>query len=87
MKNKILEIINTNPTVKEIYENEGCFKNIVVPQIKESDDEKTLELIMVMLAYQCELYDSLINNIGIFGNKELIKKCSEDINKLSSDNE
>ena len=83
MKNKIIEIIENNPVIKQIYENnEGCFKNVIVSRIKESDDDKVLEDVMEMLALQCELYDTLLNNIAKFGSKELIKKCNEDINNI-----
>ena len=85
MKEKIMEIINTNPMVKQIYENsEGCFRNAVVPSIEICDDNIILESVIVLLAAQAEIYDVLLYNIATFGNEELIKKCNEDIRKFTS---
>ena len=83
IKEQILNFIENDRITKAIHENdEGCFKNIVVPKIKESDDDNVLEIVISMLAMQTAIYDSLLNNIAQFGNKELINKCNSDINNI-----
>lgn len=84
----ITKMIETNPIVKDIYENSGgCFKHIVLPRIMASDDDHIIEELIIMLATQSAVYDVMLNNIAQFGNQELIKKCSEDINKIYSSEE
>ena len=83
IKEQIIDFIEKDSVLKDIYENnESCFKNIVFPRIKESDDDKVLETVIYMLAMQCEIYDVLLNNIAQFGNKELIIKSNNDINNI-----
>ena len=83
IKEQIIDFIEKDSVLKGIYENnESCFKNIVFPRIKESDDDKVLETVIYMLAMQCEIYDVLLNNIAQFGNKELIIKSNNDINNI-----
>ena len=80
-KEKIMEIIETVPEVKKVYEDkEGCFRNLVVPALTDDINESDVfELMLVMLASQCRSYDILLNNIAVLGSKELIEKCRDDI--------
>ena len=83
IKKQILNFIENDEITKSIYENnEGCFKNIVVPTIKKVEKDMVLETVIGMLAIQTAIYDSLLNNIAQFGNKELINKCNSDINNI-----
>ena len=83
IKEQIIDFIENDKITKAIYENnEGCFKNIVVPRIKETEDDKVLETVISMLAVQTTIYDSLLNNIAQFGDKVLIDKCNNDINNI-----
>lgn len=85
LKDKITDIIKNDPVVKQIYENNGgCFKNVVVPSIMNAEDNEVLETVIMMLATQSKFYDALIDNISQFGNKELIKKCNDDINSITN---
>ena len=82
-KEKIKSIIENDPDIKQIYENDaGCFKNIIVPIILEADDVDTA--ILGLLASQASVYDKLLNNIAQYGSKELIEKCTNDINNVFS---
>ena len=83
IKEKIEEIIKVEPIVKGIYENDsGSFKNVIVPVIENSDDNAILYDLITMLALQCSLYDTVLDNIAKFGNKELIEKCREDLKTI-----
>lgn len=84
IKEKIEEIIKTEPIVKEIYDENGSFKNVIMPVIENSDDNTLLYDLITMLALQCSLYDTVLDNIAKFGNEELIKKCREDLNNIVS---
>lgn len=80
---KIKEIIENEPTVKEIYNDEnGNFRNVVAPAIMNADDSDILSTTIIMLATQCKAYDILLENISQLGNEELIKKCKNDITKF-----
>lgn len=81
IKEQIKVIIENEPTVKEIYENnDGCFKNIVMEGITNEDDDQLILIRMVIrLAMLSEMYDRLLDNIAQFGNTELIQKCQSDI--------
>ena len=88
MKNMIMNIIENDPIIKQIYENDNsCFKNILVPRLIECDSDNILEVMLCMIASQSALYDALINNIAQFGDKELIKKCNDSIQKILSSEE
>ena len=86
--NKVVEdIINdsieNDPIVKECYEDQGgCFKNIIIPSIINSDDK--LRTMINMLASQSAIYDKLLNNIAQFGNQELIRICKNDVDSIFS---
>ena len=85
IKRLIKETIKTDPMIKSIYENgDNCFRNIVIPTIMNSPDN-TLETIIAILANQSLIYDKLLNNIAKYGSKELMQKCSEDINSVFND--
>ena len=81
IKEQIKVIIENEPTVKEIYENnDGCFKNIVMEGITNEDDDQLILIRMVIrLAMLSEMYDRLLDNMAQFGNEELIQKCQSDI--------
>lgn len=88
IKEKIELIIKTEPIVKENYENNGgCFKNIIMPVIENSNDDGILYDLITMLSLQCSLYDAVLNNIAQFGSEELARKCKEDISRIASFNE
>lgn len=88
MKDMIMKIIETNPAAKRAYEdNEGCFRNIIVPRLIECDSDSILEFMISMLATQSSIYDTILNNIAQLGDKELIKKCNDDIQKIFSSEE
>lgn len=84
--NKVVEdtvndAIENDPIIKQCYEDQGgCFKNIIVPGIMDSDDK--LRTMISMLASQAIIYDKLLNNIAQYGDKELIAKCNSDINNV-----
>lgn len=81
--NKIMEIIENDPVVKQIYENNGgCFKNVIVPRLMECNEDNELETTIMMLAMQTAIYDTLLDNIAQYGSKDLIKKCNTDIDNL-----
>lgn len=81
IKEQIKVIIENDPTTKEIYENDGgCFKNIVMEDIiNENDDQLILIRMVTRLAMLSEIYDRLLDNMAQFGNEELIQKCQSDI--------
>jgi hypothetical protein len=73
--------IENDPIIKQCYEDQGgCFKNIIVPSIMNS--ESKIASMIAMLASQAIIYDKLLNNIAQYGDKELIKKCNDDITKV-----
>ena len=73
--------IENDPLIKQCYEDQGgCFKNIIVPSIMNS--ESRIASMICMLASQAVIYDKLLNNIAQYGDKELIKKCNDDINNV-----
>lgn len=77
----INDAIENDPMIKQCYDDEGgCFKNIIVPSIINSNDK--LRTMIGMLASQAVIYDKLLNNIAQYGDKELIKKCNDDINNV-----
>lgn len=73
--------IENDPIIKQCYEDQGgCFKNIIVPSILNS--ESKIASMICMLASQAVIYDKLLNNIAQYGDKELIQKCNNDINAV-----
>ena len=87
IKDKILDMVETDSVIKEIYEDEnGFFRNMVVPALinDDSDESIKLDLLIVMLATQCKCYDMFLNNIAILGSKELNEKCRDDIKNIAS---
>lgn len=78
-KEKIQYIIDNEPIVKQAYETSGAFHNIIMPLIKDSTDDSILYDLITMLALQCTLYDTVLSNISLLGTKELVNKCSDDI--------
>jgi len=81
IKERIKFILEEDPEVKQVYDNnEGCFKNIIIPSIMDSDNE--IHTMISILAAQAVMYDRLLNNIAQYGDKELIKKCNEDIHNV-----
>ena len=80
---QVKEIIEYDETVKALTNENGCFKNIVIPILEEATtNHSVLKLLITTLAHQCALYDTLINNISQFGSKELIEKCKKDITEI-----
>lgn len=85
MTDKIMTIIMSNPITEKIYhENNSCFSSIAANTLMECNDDNVLETSIHMLAMQCKLYDTVLNNIAQFGSKELIEKCREDVNNILS---
>lgn len=83
IKEKIAELLEDSIIKDEHDEISGCFKNIVLPSIMETnDDDETLIIIINSLLCLSEIYDSLLDNIAKFGSQELIKKCGSDIQNI-----
>lgn len=87
IKEKIKKIIEDESIVKDIYENGGCFKNIIIPVIENSNDDELLYDLITITALQCQLYDTVLDNIAQLGSEELIKKCRADLSSMISDSE
>ena len=86
MTDKIMTIIMSEDVTKDIFnDKDGCFGNIAVNTLMECNNDNVLETSIHMLAMQCKLYDTLINNIAKYGSKELIEKCNNDINSVLSE--
>lgn len=86
MKEKIMQIIESDPETKQIYDTNGdCFKNVILPIIETYDDEEeAFKHIVFTLVSLAAAYDSLINNIAQSNDPELIIKCNNDINAIYS---
>lgn len=83
IKEQIMEIIENSDYIKFINDTySGCFKNVVLPTIIESDDDTILSNLLFMLASQSAIYDKLLDNIYQSGDKELIEKCREGIKNI-----
>ena len=83
IKEQIMEIIENSPVAEEIIkDNEGCFKNIILPAITQSNNDVLLDTVISMLIMQTAIYDALLNNIAQFSSKELVDKCNSDINNI-----
>ena len=83
VKEQIKQIIETDDNIKNIYNNnDGSFRNVIMPAIENSHDDNTLKDLINILAMQCLMYDTLLENIAQLGDKVLIKKCRHDINNL-----
>lgn len=83
MEEKIMEIIESDSLMKQIYEdNEGCFRNIIASTLIKCNEDDVLKIAINMLAVQCKLYDILLNNIAVLGSKELIEKSHNDMNNI-----
>lgn len=69
---------------KEIQE---LFTNITdaITKTEVNDEKELMDGIFGIMLLQCKMYATLINNVSIFGNEELIRRCSEGINSLVSD--
>ena len=81
VEDTINDSIENDPVVKQCYEDQGgCFKNIIIPSVINSNDK--LRTMISMLASQAVIYDKLLNNIAQYGDKNLIDKCNSDINSV-----
>jgi len=87
IKDKINTLIENDPIVKEIYDkNDGCFRNVVMPCIMNTNnDNETLVITINSLASLSKICDALLNNVAQFGTKELIDKCNYDIQSILSE--
>lgn len=50
-----------------------------------NDETELLESVFNIMLLQCKMYAAIINNVSIFGNEELIKRCSESIKSIVND--
>lgn len=90
MKDRIMQVIENEPTIKRIYEENGeCFNKVILPDIEKcgEDDDKAFEQIIFMLISLSAMYDKLLSNIAKSENADLILKCDEDIHNLLSTEE
>lgn len=69
---------------KEIQE---LFNSITdaITKTEANDEKELMDGIFGIMLLQCKMYATLINNVSIFGNKELIKRCGEGIKSLMND--
>lgn len=80
-------------TYRETYldgENEeikALFNNITdaLAKAEISDETELLESVFNIMLLQCKMYAAMINNVSMFGNEELIKRCSESIKSIVID--
>ena len=82
IKEQIKSIIETDEFVNGVYGNDGCFKNIIVPLIMDCNDDELLSNLINIIAWKSQMYDNLINNIALYGSKELIDKCNVSLKEI-----
>ena len=83
MKEQVLEFIENN--APEIYKDkEGSFVNVIIPAIKNLNEDTIFEDIICMLAAQCKAYDILLDDIAKYGNCALATQCRNDLKKFYS---
>lgn len=84
-KEEIKTIIDNNPILSELYYGDNnSFKSLFTP-ILNNDSNLNLTNLLIIMSFQCQLYDITLDNIARFGGKDLLKKCSEDIKSMLSD--
>lgn len=68
-------------------EIKALFNNTVNAIVNNSDgnDEDDIESIFYIMLLQCQMYATLINNISLFGSKDLIDRCRNAIKSLTED--
>ena len=78
--NKIIDIIKNS---EEMYADNECFKSTVLPALEHCEsEEESLRTLITMIILQSEVFDTLLNNIALLGNKELIEKCNTDVHNI-----
>ena len=84
IKDRIIDYIKSNEAISE--DKDGSFFNTIIPAIEKCNEDSIIENIIDILIVQSALYDTLLNNISVFGDKILIKRCIDDITELLSCN-
>jgi hypothetical protein len=74
-------LVKENAYIKETYENNGLFKNIVETLV-ENEDTVSFNTFVVSLALLSNAYDGLLNIIALYGDKDMFDKTSDLIHKI-----
>mgnify|MGYP004496960903 CR=1 FL=1 len=85
--NSFLETYQENYLDEENEEIKALFNNITdaLTKAEIGDETELLESVFNIMLLQCKMYAVMINNVSMFGNEELIKRCSESIKSIVID--
>jgi len=90
---KIVNVSNVKAELESFYENEVKGKDPeidalygdIVKSIMGEDDKEVLHSIFDVMLLQCVMYATMINNVSLFGSKELIDRCMNSIKAIHED--